>query len=172
MFSVYVISYENIERIFVNEIEVFVRSIERATREYFSIIGANIIRQYYHSRFKIATIIRGNCEGQTRFPRYFDFGVGKVVHLPRSNIQLSKCMLCWPSLIDRDSTRTMLLGCRMLEMTEVKHRRCSNYSTRLRFRAENTFNQVPSVEDSLWENRISPISGVEIDCTFYTSKIN
>lgn len=59
---------------------------------------------------------------------------------------------------------------RMLEMTEVKHRRCSNYSTRLRFRAESTFNQVPSVQDSLWwENRISPISGVEIDCTFYSS---
>lgn len=37
-----------------------VRSIDR--NEYFSII--EIIRQYYHSRFKIATIIRGNCEGQ------------------------------------------------------------------------------------------------------------
>lgn len=133
-----------------------VRSIDR--NEYFSII--EIIRQYYHS------CLQQNCNnyswklrGPNRFPRYFDFGVGKVVHLPRSNIQLSKCMLCWPSLIDRDSTRTMLLGCRMLEMTEVKHRRCSNYSTRLRFRAESTFNQVPSLEDSLWENRISPISG-------------
>lgn len=38
------------------------RSIE--SNGYFSIIEANII-QYYHSRFKIATIIRGKCEGQT-----------------------------------------------------------------------------------------------------------
>lgn len=35
------------------------------------------------------------------------------------------------SLNDRCSTGTILqdAGCRMLEMTEVKHRRCSNYST-------------------------------------------
>lgn len=102
------------------------RSIE--SNGYFSIIEANII-QYYHSRFKIATIIRGKCEDQTVSLDILIFGDGKVVHLPRSNIRLSKCMLCWPTLIDRYSTRTMLLGCRMLEMTEVKHRRCSNYST-------------------------------------------
>lgn len=38
------------------------RSIE--SNGYFSIIEANII-QYYHSRFKIATIIREKCEDQT-----------------------------------------------------------------------------------------------------------
>ena len=85
--------------------------------------------------FMISTIIRYSSYFiWFSFFFFFDYDIAKAVHLTRPNIEFEMRVVLTESHSTIDAPRGQYYrmqdaGCRMLEMTEVKHRRCSNYST-------------------------------------------
>lgn len=111
------------------------------------------------------TIVRWNCDVLRFFGIFISMSRKRCIYLAQTSN--SKRVLCWPNL----TSRSMLhgdntTGCRMLEMTEVKHRRCSNYSTSFVSEQKVRLIKCHWLEIHCREKRISLISDAEIDCTF------
>lgn len=119
----------------------------------------------YILSLNISTIVRWNCVRATFFGIFISMSRKRCIYLAQTSN--SKRVLCWPNL----TSRSMLhgdntTGCRMLEMTEVKHRRCSNYSTSFVSEQKVRLIKCHWLEIHCREKRISLISDAEIDCAF------